>query len=446
MTGPRRTAQERIVARMKQYRIPHTIDLREAPDRFHNFAVGLYLLHMAVMANLTLCFEDALLRFRMPSFLLAALLALIAVGYRAAFRGVPLRALLLYLVFFSMAASAALSQPEALTYMKDILFSGSFVKFALLFSLVFVFEEEPETRVRQLTVISIVSLLVYQLGVSRGVFVYDDGKFAYMPIGYGAAPWWCIVAQGVFYYKNKFARLICLVTAAYFAVFIATYGNRGALVVVLAALAVFLVVYVPLKHLVLLGGFAVLAIMGALLFLEPIMGMAGKFLGFDLTQSRTFRLVSSGRLWYDSGRFPIYKACFGAILRSPLLGNGAGGDFIATSSQLDEASYAHNIVIELCVDFGVVAGALVYIWLLYIGARMLFKCRDRSQRALFLPFYVFSMIKLFFSGTFYESGYLLASVMIYAACSSRSQSPVRRNGESAVQAVRISPSAEGGIP
>lgn len=424
------------IMRMKPLKLPNTIQLKMKPGGFYNFAAGLYLLHMAVMANLTLCFKDALLRFRMPSFLLVAVLALVAVGYRAVFRGVPRRTLLFYLIFFSMAISGVLYQMENFTYIKRFLFTGSFIKFILLFSLVFVFEEEPETRVRQLTVISIVSLLVYQLGVSCGAFIDEGGELAYMNVGYGSVPWWTIVAQGIFYYKKRFVRLICFLTAVYFAIFITVYGNRGALVVVLVAMAVFLVVYVPLKHLVLLGGFFLSAILGALLFLEPILEMAGGLLGFDLAQSRNFRLLTRGLIDDDAGRFRIWKVCFDAILEHPLLGNGSGGDRVANFVSRGRAAYAHNIVIELCVDFGVVIGLLIFGWLLYIGFRMVFKCRDRDWKALFLPFYVFSMVELFFSDTLYQSGYLLAAAVIYVVYFSRSRCLSRRRYEEPVPALR----------
>ena len=169
------------------------------------------------------------------------------------------------------------------------------------------------------------------------------------------------------------------------------------------------------------------------------MKLAGDLLGFDLTLSRNFRLLSEGSLGYDSGRFPIWQACFDAILQHPLLGNGSQGDRAVSLNQLGEASYAHNIVIELCVDFGVIAGVLIYLWLLYIGFRMLFRCQNRDWRALFLPFYVFSMIQLFLSGTFYESGYLLASVMIYLAYTSASCRNIAGMPQASVG------SAEGGL-
>ena len=147
------------------------------------------------------------------------------------------------------------------------------------------------------------------------MFLNEDGLLHYMTVGYGCASWWVIWTQGIFYYKNKLIKLSCLLVSLYFAIFILNYGNRGALVVIVVALAVLMMVYIPLKYLVLLGVVILLATSAAFLFLQPLMELAGDLLGFDLTLSRNFRLLSNGLLGYDSGRLPIYRVCFEAILQ-----------------------------------------------------------------------------------------------------------------------------------
>ena len=83
-------------------RVPQRIPLKPAPGTFYNIAVGLYLLHMAVMATLTNFYPDVLMRFRMPSFLLVAGLVLVAIALRLLKKGVPLRPLLFYCAFFAL--------------------------------------------------------------------------------------------------------------------------------------------------------------------------------------------------------------------------------------------------------------------------------------------------------------------------------------------------------
>lgn len=390
------------------YRLPQTIHLDRISKRFYNLSIGLYLLHMAVMADLTSFYPDVLMRFRVPSFILVSCLALLAIGSRVLRKQLPLRAILLYLILLSLMLAGFL-HPENVPYIKEILFQGYFIKYVLLFSLLFLYEEDPDIRNRQLTVIAIASLLVYQLGISQDMFYDENGNFEYMTVGYGCAQWWVVLAQGVFYYRNKLIKLACFIGTVYFAAIIAVYGNRGALVLLFFTVALLMAIYIPLKHLTLLGIVILSALGGILLFLEPILLKVGNIFGLDLENSRNFILLTRGVLGRDSGRFPIYRECFGAILRHPLFGNGIGGDRVATELH----GYAHNIVLELCVDFGVIIGLLIYGWLLYVGFQMLFRCHNRAWRALFLPFYTFSMIQLIFSGSLYRSGYLLASLVIY---------------------------------
>lgn len=421
--------------RVHQHKIPTAIHLSAIPEGFYNFAIGLYILHMAVMAELTSFFPDTLMRFRMISFLIVAVLALLAIASRVLFRGISLRIVLAYAIFLLMAVSGIVYQPDNLVYVKEIVFQGAFIKYVLLFSALFLFEENPDVRIRQLTVIALAALLMYQYGVSHGMYVGERGDFYYMTVGYGSTPWWVILTQGIFYYKNKFVKLACLFGSLYFAAFIINYGNRGALVVIAVALVVLMVVYIPLKYLVLLSVAILLAGTAALLFLQPLMQLASNLLEFDLTLSRNFRLLSEGALGYDSGRFPIYQACFDVILQHPLLGNGSQGDRAATLKALGSAMSAHNSVLELFVNFGVILGGLLYVWLLYIGFQMLFRCQNRDFRALFLPFYVYSMIATFFSGGFYESGYLLSSVIIYLTYISG-----KRHADRQRTTIQISPS------
>lgn len=392
----------------KQFKVFHTIQLNRLPRVFYDTAVGLYLLHFAVMADLTNLYPDTLLRFRIGSFALVTLLVAVAICSRFLRKQIPVKMLVFFLAFFAAILLSA-AHSENLPYIKDYFGGGYFIKHVLLFALLFVYEEDPDTRVRQLTVIAVATLMVYQLALPTDIFMTEEGLFKYMAFGYGCAPWWVIVAQGIFYYKKWWAKMFCLITAGYYGAMIVNYGNRGALAVIVIATGIMLLAYVPLKRLVFLGTACATALLGLIAFLQPVISFLAEKLDFDLSKSRNFRLLSTNMMGAYSGRLPIYQEVLDGILHHPLLGIGIGGDKVITS----EHCYAHNIVLELCVDFGVIIGVLIYCWLVYIGIRALFYWRDRDWKALFLPFYVFSMVMLFFSETIYKSGYLMASVMIY---------------------------------
>ena len=125
------------------------------PTVFYNAAIGLYLLHFAVMAELTNIYSDSLFRFRVPSFALVAVLAAMAICSRFLRKQIPVRILLFYLAYTTLILFS-LARPENAPYIKEYFVRGYFIKYVLLFSLLFMYEENPDTRVQQLTVIAIV--------------------------------------------------------------------------------------------------------------------------------------------------------------------------------------------------------------------------------------------------------------------------------------------------
>lgn len=389
-----------------------TIQIPSRQNIYYHCAVGMYLLHMAVMATLTAYYPEQLMRFRIPSFFVVTVALAVAIGYRVISQGIPLRTLLFYLLFLLAMLLGFVWSSNNWQPLLEMVFSGTFVKHVLLFSAVFIYEDAPDVRFRQITFVAAATLLVYQIGIWEGAL--ETGLFHYMTVGYGCAPWWLVLLQGIFYFPKILEKMICGAFCGYFAVIIASYGNRGALLLLVLAISLSLIVWLPLSKLVLWGSIGVLVLTGTLVFLQPLLELGGQYLGVDLTQSRNFQLLLAGRLTYDSGRFPIWEQCIRAILNRPLIGHGVGSDRSIVGD-----SYAHNILIELCVDFGLVIGFLVYGWLLYIGYRMLFQCQEKSWKALFFPFYVYSMIELLLSGSLWESGYLVASVVIYLAYSTK---------------------------
>ena len=376
--------------------------------RFYNVAVFLYLLHMVVMANLTMYYPDTLMRFRLPSFAIVTALLLLAILLQLQERSFPLSTILSFVGIVAAILCGAAIYDETIPILKAIFLKGYFIKYVFLFSLIFTLEKDPQTRRKQLLVVATVALATYQLGVILEVYG-SKNNFEYMTVGYGCAPWWAIVTQGVFSCTKKLSRLVCLALSTYFAGFITLYGNRGALLIILLTIPILVIAYIPRKKKI---AFLLFMAAGAVILysnLGPILQWSGEKLNMNLDNSRNFRLLAHDRLTYDSGRFPIYKAVLDTLEENPLLARGIGADRLLTPS----GSYVHNIVLELCVDFGVIIGLLLYSWLLYIGFYMFIRCKSREWRALFLPFYCYSMIELFLSGSLWESGYLFAAIAVY---------------------------------
>ena len=375
----------------------------------YNAIVFIYLLSSSTLGHLTLIFPG-LLKWRLLIHIITAALLAGALVVKALRKPIPVSGLLVYFVMMAAYIYSAFFHPENMPYLQDIFLNYSFIKDILLLSFIFLLEDEPEVRTNHLIIIGILLLLVMQARILRGTFFAASGNdVEYMSIGYGCASGWVLVVQGLFLCKKRIAKLICMAFSLYFAAVIAFYGNRGAVLTIIFTFFIMIIVYIPQKQKWLLNIIISAGLGAVFLNIESILRMVGNILGFNLLQSRNLRLMIEKSISYDSGRLPIYRDVLNKIWESPVFGYGIGADRVVTGPH----TYAHNIILELCVDFGVFAGIAIYIWLLYIGCQMLFRCERRNWTALFLPYYTYSMVMLFLSGTLWQSGYLFAAVMIY---------------------------------
>ncbi len=102
------------------------------------------------------------------------------------------------------------------------------------------------------------------------------------------------------------------------------------------------------------------------IFFDEILEYIYNFLLNYGIKSRSIRLFQRDNI-HLSGRDIIYAKVFNEILKSPILGLGLAGDRVILSG-----SYAHNIFIELLVNFGVIIGLILVITLLLIIIKSVF--------------------------------------------------------------------------
>ena len=96
----------------------------------------------------------------------------------------------------------------------------------------------------------------------------------------------------------------------------------------------------------------------------------------------------------DSGRLEIQKELIRQIKINPF-GYGLGGDRVFTGW------YAHNIFLELIVQFGIFIGGFLCVFLVYIVISSLRKARAEMQiLSILLLFICTGLIKLLISGSY----------------------------------------------
>lgn len=127
--------------------------------------------------------------------------------------------------------------------------------------------------------------------------------------------------------------------------------------------------------------------------------------------SRTLTLLSAGNLISDTGRFAIYLESIRLINEAPLAFRGILSDRVLIASKLgiiDQAfgSYAHNIFLEIFVQFGIVFGGILLIWLLFLLIKsnlIVSKSKDLYLKIIFSIIVGGSCVQFLFSGSYVSS-------------------------------------------
>lgn len=174
-------------------------------------------------------------------------------------------------------------------------------------------------------------------------------------------------------------------------------GTRGAVVCFLAFIVLMLLLFQKNKHPVLLTVLflliAVLLVFGGLL--DWLHNFAEEF-GLSL---RVLDKLESGSFGQSSGRESIARQVLEYIFLYPLTGLG-----IYSDRRVAGGHYAHNIVLELVIDFGLILGSLLFILLviLIVNAVLCVRRYEReNDTAIILLAYIScGFFKLFLSGSY----------------------------------------------
>ncbi len=182
-------------------------------------------------------------------------------------------------------------------------------------------------------------------------------------------------------------------------------GNRGSLL----CLGVFVIVTIlfsdRLKRPWLFLGLS--AVVMVILFyfglLDFLYSVAEKY-GFSL---RIFQKLESGDIAYSSGRDRIQQRVWEYILRYPMLGLG-----IFSDRQVAGGSYAHNIILEVLMHYGLVIGLILLgsVTYLLIGCYNYLKKGNRPELDLYGALLFSHGFKLLLSSSYLSEPYFFFTI------------------------------------
>ena len=117
--------------------------------------------------------------------------------------------------------------------------------------------------------------------------------------------------------------------------------------------------------------------------------------------SRTLYMITEGDLFDADGRDEINTFIIDAIKENPL-GYGLLGDRYVLQ-QHRYKGYAHNIILEIICDYGVIIGVVLVIALIYLLISIFLKGGKNEYMYCFISFVPAGFIMLFLSGSFLQS-------------------------------------------
>lgn len=133
----------------------------------------------------------------------------------------------------------------------------------------------------------------------------------------------------------------------------------------------------------------------------------GEVKGYSL---RLLTLMSDESLLIDQGRDALRQYSIQLLTENPLTGVGIYNDRILLANHFRDSlsevagTYPHNIFIEVLLQFGLILGSLMIIWLLWIIYRVTLKNKNKDTKDIILIFLAIGFFPLLFSGSYLQDG------------------------------------------
>lgn len=265
--------------------------------------------------------------------------------------------------------------------------------------------ERKEEIIRHLYIISMIALPVCM--ADRAIFdiPMDEivSKFkGDMDLSYRLLPHCCLIA----YYARKKPNLFNIVFTGISGVYLLLLGSRGPVLMLLICIGWSLIMDWNIKKIV--STVSILCIAAAAFVLSPLYRISlqwmynmAKNLGLSI---RIFDKLLSAGLLDPSGRDELAQELLVSIRQHPLLGTGIASDRMVIGV------YAHNIVLELWVAFGVIIGTAIFAALIITFVRGYRLCATDAEKGLMITLLCSHFFNLFLSGSFMNDRWFFALI------------------------------------
>jgi len=211
------------------------------------------------------------------------------------------------------------------------------------------------------------------------------------------------------YWGVREKHLIADILAVFGFLLILSYGSRGPIVCVLIFVMLLITINMVNRRkysIIVLFSILVVIIMNTnyISLIASYLQVAVSRTGFS---TRIFDMLLSNHILNDTGRNSISVVLLSAISERPLLGYGLYADrYLSSSGIYISGMYAHNFVLELWTQFGVVIGSLIIFAIGALVINAVVKAKENHSRlCVLLIFICIGVVKLFMSGSYLQEPY-----------------------------------------
>ncbi len=204
---------------------------------------------------------------------------------------------------------------------------------------------------------------------------------------------------GYLYKKVSFTGILIALAGCFL---ILSYGTRGPLACVLFFVVVQTIFVLSKRKRIIIGFILAIVFILSYIFREAILNFLLDLLDAVGVSSRIVSKLIEAELSGEvnsSGRDTIATAIIDAIKVSPFGGYGIGGSWAISGG------YAHNLVLDFLVTYGIVGGSLLLIIFFITICIGYFHVNSTETKTFFLLLFTCGVVKLFVSNTYIKEPY-----------------------------------------
>ena len=323
------------------------------------------------------------------------------------------RSILLFItVYFVVFLNLMIGENQQREYVESLFLNLGQASKLWAFFIVFSLIKDEKKWFQYLIWIAYICMFFVIVTTLNGLYSGTNREVNYLGIGITGALWIPIIMQRAFISEGKI-RVIHTISTVIMILFSAIYGNRGSVVAVVTFLIYCILHYTKLRKKVQMSILIGIVVIVAYTQQDIIQSSLSSVVSHFGVNSRNLTLLLSGQISYTTHRADeIWVTIKDAILDKPFIGYGLCYDRVLGG---DISIYAHNLILEVWVSFGVIIGSALIAAHLWIGCRMCFDNKNVNWSNLFSPFFISMTTLLMFNNSFCQLGYFWISYGVYFA-------------------------------